>query len=152
MKKRISLFIVIFAFIFSLFMFTSNNKVKAEEGPSIFLDDVTTNDNEVRLDVYLKNSTKKLNAIFLTYSQVDDYFNDLSIDFENEFGFKMGCNLDDYLGVLEITFSQDGMTTVSIGDDGFVGTWIMKAPDDYTSFKCFRIHVCSSASSLFRFR
>ncbi len=131
MRKKIGLFISMVVFILSLVMLSSQNKVKAADEPSIVLEDVTTQNNEVRINVYLKNATDSVKGIDLYFENSDDndlsYFDKLECSLVSDLDFKFGVELQ-ALG-LYISFFHDGDSSCTLPDNGFIGTMVFMVPD-----------------------
>lgn len=134
MRKKIGLFISMVVFILSLVMLSSQNKVKAADEPSIVLEDVTTKNSEVRINVYLKNITEQKSCgFFLQYDDIDySYLDKLSPKFETSLATWTIVTAEvDSLG--EFTCGVNADSPSDLPSDGLCGTLVFTIPSDFAS-------------------
>lgn len=134
MRKKIGLFISMVVFILSLVMLSSQNKVKAAADPSIVLEDVTTQNNEVRINVYLKNITgQKSCGFFLQYDDIDySYLDKLSPKFETSLATWTIVTAEvDSIGAFTCGVNADSPSVLP--SDGLCGTLVFTIPSDFAS-------------------
>lgn len=138
MRKKIGLFISMVVFILSLVMLSSQNRVKAAAEPSIVLEDVTTQNNEVRINVYLKNITgQKSCGFFLQYDDIDySYLAELAPKFEPSSSLETWetrlCTAEvDTVGIFTCGINVN--TPSVLPSDGFCGTLVFTIPGDFAS-------------------